>query len=78
MFVFFLGNVVLLVIYVVMGYDLNKFDRGDLVLYNILQIIFIVEFIIFVFGILWYLGKLCKYFKYFKINFFIDLRVWSF
>ena len=76
--VFFLpGNAVLLVIYAVMGHDSNKSDRGDLALYNILQIIFTVEFIISVPGILWYLGKLCKYSKHFKTNFSIDLRAWS-
>ena len=45
MFVFLPGNAVLLVIYAVMGHDSNKSDRGDLALYNILQIIFTVEFI---------------------------------
>lgn len=77
MFVFLPGNAVLLVIYAVMGHDSNKSDRGDLALYNILQIIFTVEFIISVPGILWYLGKLCKYSKHFKTNFSIDLRAWS-
>lgn len=77
MFVFLPGNAVLLVIYAVMGHDSNKSDRGDLALYNILQIIFTVEFIISVPGILWYLGKLCKYSKHFKTNLSIDLRAWS-
>lgn len=56
-----LGNAVLLVIYAVMGHDSNKSDRGDLALYNILQIIFTVEFIISVPGILWYLVKVIKF-----------------
>ena len=53
---FFTGNAVLLVIFAVIGYDTDKSHRGDLALYNILQIIFSIEFVLCVPGILWYLG----------------------
>ena len=54
--VFHTGNAVLLVIFAVIGHDNNKSSRGNLALYNILQIIFSIEFVLCVPGILWYLG----------------------
>ena len=51
------GNAVLLIIFAVIGHDTNRSNRGDLALFNILQIIFTLEFILSVPGILWYLGK---------------------
>ena len=53
---FFIGNAVLLVIFAVIGHDNNKSHRANLALYNILQIIFSIEFVLCVPGILWYLG----------------------
>lgn len=46
----------LLVLFAVIGHDKNKSDRGDLALYNVLQITFTIEFVLCVPGILWYLG----------------------
>ena len=54
--VFHTGNAVLLVIFAVIGHDNDKSNRGNLALYNILQIIFSIEFVLCVPGILWYLG----------------------
>lgn len=45
----------LLVLFAVIGHD-DKSNRGDLALYNILQITFTIEFVLCVPGILWYLG----------------------
>ena len=50
------GNAVLLIIFAVMGHNTNRSTRGGLALFNILQIIFTIEFILCVPGILWYLG----------------------
>ena len=49
----------LLIIFAVIGHDADKSRRGGLALFNILQIIFTVEFILCVPGILWYLGTDC-------------------
>ena len=48
----------LLIIFAVIGHDKQKSNRGGLALYNILQIIFSIEFVLCVPGILWYLGKM--------------------
>ena len=53
----------LLIIFAVIGHDANKSNRGDLALFNILQIIFTVEFVLCVPGILWYLGMDCTLFN---------------
>lgn len=55
------GNAVLLVIFAVIGHDNNKSNRGNLALYNILQIIFSIEFVLCVPGILWYLVKVLRF-----------------
>lgn len=56
-----IGNAVLLIIFAVMGHDTNRSTRGGLALFNILQIIFTIEFILCVPGILWYLVKVLKF-----------------
>ena len=53
------GNAVLLIIFAVMGHDTNRSTRGGLALFNILQIIFTIEFMLCVPAILWYLGTDC-------------------
>ncbi|KAJ7384226.1 hypothetical protein OS493_022856 [Desmophyllum pertusum] len=55
-----IGNAVLLVLFAVIGHD-DKSNRGDLALYNILQITFTIEFVLCVPGILWYLVKVIKF-----------------
>ena len=56
LFLFVSGNAVLLIVFAVIGHDKQKSNRGGLELYNILQIIFSIEFVLCVPGILWYLG----------------------
>ena len=52
----------LLIIFAVIGHDKQKSNRGGLALYNILQIVFSIEFVLCVPGILWYLGMMFLHF----------------
>lgn len=70
-FFFVSGNAVLLIIFAVIGHDKQKPNRGGLALYNILQIIFSIEFVLCVPGILWYLGMMFLHYYDVKCTFYL-------